>query len=413
MSHLLPMASPESVGVSSERLQNQKRALQGYIDADLLAGSCSLVARDGKVIHLESQGWRNVEAKEDMTDDTIFHIMSVTKTVICTALMMLFEEGCFLLSDPITRFIPEIADKKVQVPDDKGGVRLVEPKRPIDFRHVLTQNSGVDPDPDLLTEEEKAILKRHHTLEESILAWAPLPLRFHPGDAYHYGASIDYAAFLIERISGMRLADFLEERMFGPLNMNDTAYVVPEEKLNRVAAVYAPTGPNNTIELYRSPEYALQPVSGGDYHGGWAGIFSTTPDMWRFTQMFANGGELGSIRLLSPKTINLMITRHSDYRLPAWGRGYKSGLGVGILTDAGKARLPMTPGSFSHRGGWGTGIWVDPTERMVGVFMAQLTSYPHISFRDDAEITAILSVTESYATNVNKPPHIQGYPVIG
>ena len=107
-----------------------------------------------------------------------------------------------------------------------------------------------------------------------------------------------------------------------------------------------------------------------------------------------------------------MITKHSDYPLPAWGRGYKSGLGVGILVDAGKARLPMTPGTFSHRGGWGTGIWVDPTERLVGVFMAQLTSYPHISFRDDAEITAMLSLSETYANNIDKPPLIQGYPVI-
>ncbi len=412
MSDALPIATPESVGVSSDRLQNQKKVLQRYIDAELLAGTCSLVARDGKVIHFESQGWRNIEAKDAMTDDTIFHIMSVTKTVVVSALMMLYEEGHFLLTDPITNFIPEIADKKVQVRDDKGGVKLVDAKRPIDFRHIMTQNAGVDPIVDLLSDDEKELLKKRHTLEETILAWAPLPLGFHPGDAYNYGSSIDYVAFLVERISGMRLADFLQERMFGPLGMIDTSYAVPKGKLDRVSAVYKPIEPDMKLEVFRSPDYAVEPVSGGEYHGGWAGIFSTTADMWRFTQMLANGGELDGVRLLSPKTINVMISKHSDYPLPAWGRGFKSGLGCGVLVDAGKARLPMTPGAFSHRGGWGTGIWVDPAERMVGVFMAQLTDYAHIPFRDLSEITAILSITESYLGNVNKPPLIQAYPII-
>ena len=202
----LPMSEPEAVGISAERLQNLPKAMQRYIDKNLLAGTITLVARDGKVVHLQSQGWKNKESGEAMSDDTIFFIMSMTKPIVSTALMMLYEEGHFLLTDPISNWIPEIADKAVIVQDDSG-VQRVPAARAITFRHVLSHTAGLDPDRSLLTEDERELLRREDNLEDTIVKWAPLPLAFHPGDDWQYGSSTDYVALLVERIAGRAAAD--------------------------------------------------------------------------------------------------------------------------------------------------------------------------------------------------------------
>ncbi len=404
-----PRAKPESQGVSSERLERMTTNLQGYIDDNHLSGTISLVARNGKVLYLNSQGWKNKETDQLMTDDTIYHIMSITKTVVAVGLMMLHEEGHFRLTDSVTKFIPEMENLKVVVKNEDGTstTERVDAVRPITFRHLLTHQSGLVPPRDMLTEEELEVRKLHDTVEDNVIAWSSLPLSFHPGDEWKYGLSSDYIVLIIERISGMPIEKFLQERIFKPLKMKDTGYSVPEEKLHRVASVYQPTGPNKTIELHKSPDYALEPVYGKSYHPGWSGLFSTVHDIWRFGQMLANGGELDGERLLSPKTVNLMATNHSgDKAIGSWGPGYGMGLGLGVLVDAGKARVNLTPGSFSHRGGWGTGMWIDPVENMVGVFMTQLTTYRHISFRDDAVNIAIQAITDSYS---NKPYKVMGY----
>lgn len=254
----LPMANPESQGVSSERLQRFPAAMQRYIDQDLLAGTVSLLARNGKVIHFQSQGWKDKASDTPMTDDSIFFIMSMTKPIVSAALMMLYEEGHFLLTDPISDWIPEIANKQVIVKDEYGTHR-VPPARPVTFRHVLSHTAGLDPAADLLSEEERALLARLDSLEATIQRRASLPLAFHPGDAWQYGSSTDYVALLVERISGEPLRDYLQRKIFDPLQMVDTFYVVPPEKRNRVASVYSPTGPNQTIEFSRGPEYSDKP----------------------------------------------------------------------------------------------------------------------------------------------------------
>ena len=397
----LPRAKPENVGVSSERLQRLSDTMQRYIDDNMLAGTVSLVSRNGKVIHLESQGWKNKETDEAMTDDSIFVIMSMTKPIVSTALKMLYEEGRFLLTDPITDWIPELEGKQVIINEDGRNYRT-DARRAITFRHVLSHTAGVDPSRSALTESEVALLQREATLEETLVKRAPLPLSFHPGDDWQYGSSTDYVALLVERISGQPLVEFLQERILGPLAMHDTSYIVPRDKVNRVAAVYSPSGPNQTIELSQAPEYRET-----TNFGGVAGLSSTVSDYWRFSQMLLNGGELDGVRLLSPKTVNLMISNHSgDNDVYIRGPGYTFGLGFGLVDDAGKARDPLTPGTFSWGGAWGTIFWVDPVESMIGIMMTQITSYSHLSARQDVGVTAMQSIIDSYS---NGPYSVRGY----
>ncbi len=397
----LPFDKPENVGVSTDRLQRMNTAMQRYIDKELLAGTVTLVARKGKIVHLESQGWKNKETGEPMSADTIFVIMSMTKPIVSAALMMLYEQGHFLLTDPITDWIPELAGKEVLMNNDLGSYR-VPARNPITFRHVLSHTAGLDPDRDALTEEELQLLPRSETLEETILRRAPLPLSFQPGDTWQYGSSTDYVALLVERISGQPLRQFLQENIFDPLEMHDTYYNVPRDKVNRVAAVYSPSGPGNTIELFRAP--AFQETT---YFGGVAGLSSTISDYWRFSQMLLNGGELDGVRLLSPKTINLMISNHSgDSNIYVRGPGYGFGLGFGILNEPGKARDPLTPGTFTWGGAWGTVFWIDPVEEMIGIMMTQITSYGHLTVRQELGVTAMQAIIDS---NSNKPYSVMGY----
>jgi len=396
-----PTAAPEEVGVSSDRLQRLSNTMQRYIDSNMLAGTVSLVSRNGKVIHVESQGWKNKETGEQMTDDSIFVIMSMTKPIVSTALMMLYEEGHFLLTDPITDWIPELEGKQVVIEESGVNYRM-SAHRPITFRHVLSHTAGVDPGREVLTEEELALLPRKATLEETLINRAPLPLSFHPGDDWQYGSSTDYVALLVERISGLPLVDFLQEKILNPLQMHDTSYIVPKDKIDRVAAVYSPSGPDQTIELFRAPEFRET-----TYFGGVAGLSSTVSDYWRFSQMLLNGGELDGVRLLSPKTVNLMISNHSgDHDVYIRGPGYTFGLGFGLVSDAGTARDPLTPGTFSWGGAWGTIFWVDPVENMIGIMMTQITSYRHLTVRQDVGVTAMQAIIDSYS---NKPYSVAPY----
>ena len=400
----MPIVTPEIVGVSSKRLQRLPAAMQRYIDANKLAGTVTLIARDGRVIHRQSQGWKNKETGEVMTDDTIFVIMSMTKPIVSMALMMLYEEGHFLLTDPISNWIPELANKEVLV-TDSNGTRRVPAVRPVTFRHVLSHTAGLDPDPELLIEDEVKLLERADTLDANLVQRAPLPLAFQPGDSWQYGSSTDYVALLVERISGQPLVEFVQERILDPLAMHDTHYIVPPEKINRVAAVYSPTGPDQTIELFRAPEYRETA-----YFGGVAGLSSTISDYWRFSQMLLNGGELDGVRLLSPKTINLMISNHSgDHDIYVRGPGYGFGLGFAVMTDVGEARDPSTPGTFTWGGAWGTIFWVDPVENMLGIMMTQITSYNHINARQDIGVTAMQSIIDSHS---NKPYAVSPYQIL-
>ncbi|HJO30603.1 MAG TPA: serine hydrolase domain-containing protein [Acidobacteriota bacterium] len=391
--HQLPLAEPESVNMSSEGLELLGTTMQSYIDSKMVAGTVSLVARQGKVIHLKAQGYRHIEENAAMTGDTIFVIMSMTKPIVSTALMMLFEEGYFLLDDPISKYLPEFANKSVAVRTEDG-VERVPSKHPITFRHVLTHTAGIDPSPRVISREERSLLRPRPTLEETLVARAPLPLAFHPGDRWSYGSSTDYVALLVERVSGQRLDQFLQQRVFGPLGMVDTFYNVPASKVDRVSAVYSPSGPGSTIQLRVAPE--IQPPT--SYFGGVAGLSSTAADYFRFAQMILNEGELDGVRLLRPSTVKLMITNHTG-DMPVYGMGgagFGFGLGFSMLTDPTRSREGLTEGTFGWLGIWGTSFWIDPAEELISILMMQITSYRHFNIRQDFARLAINAITESF-----------------
>jgi CubicO group peptidase (beta-lactamase class C family) len=405
----LPRAEREAVGMSSDRLARVTSTMQRYIDAEQLAGTVTLIARHGKVVHLEAQGWRDKEADAPMTSDTIFTIMSMTKPIVSTALMMLFEEGRFLLDDPISNWLPNYRDLDVRVGDETSSRRETA-DRPVSVRHVLTHTSGLSLHPDFQPSYGLASRLGNgaepRTLEEAIVRAADRPLAFHPGDEWQYGDSTEYVALLVEKLSGMSLNSFLQQRLFQPLGMDDTHYYVPQSKVGRVAAVYRHQGPRHRIELFRAPQ-VQEP---NRFFGGVAGLSSTVADYFLFHQMMLNGGTMNGMRFLSPRTINLMISNHSgDKEVDVWGPGYGFGLGYAVLLDPGRANEHLSPGSFLWSGAWNTIAWIDPVEDMLAVFMTQATPFGKVNVMRDLSTVASQAIVDSHR---DTPPTVMGYQVL-
>lgn len=384
----LPIASPESVGMSTKRLERVKAYMQDYIDTNQIAGSVTLIARKGKIVHYEAQGWRDKEAQQPMQRDAIFTLMSMTKPIVSTALMMLWEDGKFLLDDPISKWLPAYANKQVLV-----DTKLVTPARPVTVRHVLTHTSGLSLTPvgAPAAPQGQAAQSRPATLGEAIERAAPIPLAFHPGDRWQYGASTDFVGILVEKISGMTLDEFLRRRIFEPLGMRDTSYNVPREKVHRVAAVYSP-GEGGKIVPFRKPEFR-EPTT---YFPGVAGLNGTAADYFRFSQMLLNGGELNGVRLLGKNTVNLMFENHigADKRVYVRGDGYGFGLGGAVLLDRAKAPDALSVGTWTWGGAWGTIFWIDPVEELIPIMLIQMSSYNHFNIRPLFSVVASQAMTK-------------------
>ena len=378
------VSEPESVGMSSDRLQRINTFVQEYIDADRIAGAVTLVARKGKVVHYEAQGWRDKEQNISMTHDSIFEMMSMTKPIVSAALMMLFEEGRFLLDDPVAKWLPEYENHTVRLNADGVRADTVPEVRPVTVRHVLTHTSGLTLNPRGrgLTEAQIAKVTNNGqgwpTLAERVAHAAMIPAAFHPGDEWQYGDSTDYVAVLVEKISGQSIDAFLRERIFQPLGMTDTFYYVPREKVDRVAAVYRPND-NGTIELMQSPAFR-EPTR---MFRGIAGLSSTAADYYQFAQMIANGGELNGVRLLGRMTVDNMISNHIGLGKDVYvrGPGYGFGLGFGVLTNSAEARDALSMGSYTWGGAFGTLYWADPVEDLIGILLIQIRPYTHLGIR--------------------------------
>lgn len=413
----VPAATAESVGMSTARLARIHDYIQGYLDRNEIAGAVTLVARHGKVVHFEAQGLRSKEDHAPMQKDAIFSLMSMTKPIVSTALMMLWEEGRFLLDDPISKWLPAYADKQVL---ENG--KLVKAK-PVTVRHVLTHTSGLslteapvsqvenltatqaqrDASLDQQRQRQAAAPPRPKTLAEAIDRAAPLPLAFQPGSQWQYGASTDYVAILVEKMSGMNIDEFTRRRIFEPLGMRDTHYNIPREKVNRVAAVYRPDADGH-ITLLRKPEYR-EPTT---YFPGVAGMNGTATDYFRFAQMLLNGGEYDGTRLLGRMTVNNMFSNHvgRDKLVYVRGEGWGFGLGAGVLTNPATALDGLSIGTWSWGGADGTLFYIDPQEDLVALLMVQLNPYARSQIRPKFSNVVSQAIVDSTA---DQKPRVMGY----
>jgi CubicO group peptidase (beta-lactamase class C family) len=376
--------SPAEVGFSAARLNKIGETMQRLVDQGLLAGMTTMIARRGLVFHYECHGMMDLESGKTMQPDAIFRIYSMTKPITSVAVMMLYEEGLFQLDDPVTKFIPEFNRLRVLSSVSDSGAELTELDREITIRHLLTHTSGLgyglfedSPIEDMIRASNLVdpILVLRNSLEETIRSVVEIPLAHQPGTGWRYSLATDVLGYLISVISDIPFDLYLEQKVFKPLGMNDTAFYVPSEKIERFTAMYG-MGLEGDFMLFDAPE--TSPFLNPDYHpSGGAGLLSTTADYYRFAQMLLNGGELDGVRLIGPKTIELMTANHLPDDLipirlgptPVPGHGF--GLGVRVLVDPAQFGVLGSAGEYGWGGAASTYFWIDPKEELIGILMPQ------------------------------------------
>ena len=380
----LPTAKPESVGLSSERLERISKTVQKDIDDKRIAGGVTLVMRHGQVAFFKAQGMQDREAGKPMRPDTIFRICSMSKPITTTAVMILYEEGRFLLEDPISKYLPEFKNPKVLVKPANGGEAYTIPAtREITIRDLLRHTSGLTYqwNADLGSYYKEAnvasgLLPYDGTIAESVERLAKQPLLFNPGERWEYGLSVDVLGRLVEVVSGKPFDEFLRTRIFEPLGMKDTYFFPPDTKLDRLATAYTyypdkglnrfPDTPINEGTFSYSADYPYRGVK--KLFSGGAGLNSTAADYARFCQMLLEGGKLGNTRILSRKSVELMT--HDQLGKISSDQAFGLGFGIaGVKTPL--AELG-TPGEYNWGGFFYTAFSVDPKEEMIVIFMGQL-----------------------------------------
>ncbi len=371
-----PTAVASAQGFSAERLGRLDAAIEDEIARHQLPGAIMYVARDGQPAHFKCYGFQDIENRRPMQEDAIFRIASMSKAVTTVAVMMLYEEGKFMLKDPVSKYIPVFANSVVAVPaPDGNGYTTEKARRKISIRDLLCHTAGLTYGNGLAHEAYKQagltdwyLLGNNETIAEVVDRLATLPLHGHPGDSWQYGYATDVLGRLVEVVSGQPLDQFVEQRITGPLGMNDTHFFLPPEKAGRLANVYG---------LEKGRLVLKETAATSDFiHGprrcfsGGAGLVSTTRDYARFLQMLLNGGEIDGVRLLAPKTVELMRSNHTGDKYLGEGDGF--GLGFWVIDQPGKVGEVGSSGAY----GWGSAYFpqyaVDPKERLVILFMTQL-----------------------------------------
>jgi CubicO group peptidase (beta-lactamase class C family) len=394
----LPAGKPETVGLSSERLERIGAAVQHEIDDKRIAGAVTMVVRHGRVAWFKSQGMMDREAGKAMQPDAMFRICSMTKPITSVAVMMLYEEGRFLLDDPVSKYLPEFKNPKVLVKPAKGEPYSIPATKGITIRDLLRHTSGITYqwNGDLGPMYESAgvasgLLQYDGTIGDSVKHLAGLPLLFNPGDRFEYSLGVDVLGRLVEVVSGKPLDEFFRTRIFEPLGMKDTYFFPPDNKLDRLATAYTYYPDKG---LNRFPDTPIQEgsfVYSADYpsrgpkklFSGGAGLVSTAMDYARFCQMMLDGGKVGNTRLLSRKSVELMT--HDQL-----GKiGPDQGFGLGFGVDGVKEPLSElgSVGEFNWGGFFYTGFNIDPKEQMIVIFMAQL--HPTGELRLDREVDVL------------------------
>ena len=380
---VLKEASPESVKFSGDRLLRIDTMLRQAVDSGWIGGATGFIARDGKIIYNKAFGVSDLDTKTPMHTDDIFRIASQTKAITSIAAMMLFEEGKFLLDDPVSRYIPEFAHPQVLNSfNAKDTTYTVVPaKREITIRDLLTHTSGISypqiGSPVMTAIYAKAgipagFVSEKIYLADKMKALGKLPLLHQPGEGWTYGLNVDVIGYLVEILSGESLSDFFRNHIFTPLGMNDTYFYLPADKQGRLVKVNSEDGKGHVVAV--AQDQANYPLVDGTYYSGGAGLSSTTRDYAIFLQMLLNKGEYNGKRFLAPRTVEL-ITCNQIGRLDLGPD--KFGLGFEITTEAGQAVLGVSEGSFSWGGYYGTTYWADPVENLVGLMFVQQFPLSH------------------------------------
>jgi len=384
---VLPRAEPEAVGLSSARLRRIGEALRREIEARRLPGAVVAIARSGKLAHLEAVGWRDPAAKAPLQTDAIFSIASMTKAMTSAAVLLLVEEGRVLLGDPVSAYLPPLAELKVAEPG--GGLRA--PRRPPTIQDLLRHTSG-------LTYRDRGTTPAHAAYpgssiwaaecmskEETIAALAKAPLLFDPGTDWEYGFSTDVLGFVVETVAGKSLGAFLAERLWGPLGMVDTSFTLAADKRSRYALalpVDPVTGGANPAIHHATDKRQLWDSGGG-------GAVSTAADYLRFIEMVRSGGRLGGVDVMGRGTVRLMTADHlpasfidkiADKMDPA-AAGYGFGLGFAVRRQDGIAAMAGSAGDYYWSGVYGTYYWVDPRQELAVVFLAMAPGQIRLRYR--------------------------------
>ncbi len=388
----LPSADPASVGMSAEVLAAIPAKFASFIEEGKVPGFVTVVAREGKVVHFEAFGQRDVERGKPMIKDTIFRMYSMTKPITGVAIMILVDEGKLRVSDPVSKFIPEFADSKVLVQGEDGTTELAPATTPLTIKHLLTHTSGLTygRNPKVREFYEQHGVQIPHesplTLEEFAKRAAKVPLICEPGSAWHYGISIDILGRVVEVASGRPFDAFLEERIFEPLGMKDTGFFVPPEHMERFAANYKRTKEGG-MELLDDPKDSpfLKPPR---LPSGGGGAVGTAADYLRFAQMILNGGELDGVRIVSEQSIGELTKQQLPPELgntplgsalPLISRGIGFGYAGAVVMEGYNHTLIGSAGTYAWGGLASTDFWVDPKQELIGMVLTQLTpmgSYP-------------------------------------
>ncbi len=369
----LSMAAPESVGISPERLRRIDPAMKALVDEKRVAGLVTLLERHGKVVHFSAIGQLDTKKTDPVQKDSIFRIYSMTKPVTGVAMMMLFEEGKWRLEDPVSRYIPELARLKVYTgKNEDGSPKLEDARRSMTMRELMTHTGGLGYilNPNAPVDKmiiDANVLNARAPLQTMIDGLAKMPLLAQPGTRWSYSIGVDVQGYLVEKFSGQPFAEFLRTRIFEPLGMKDTGFYVPKEKLSRLALVHTGAGATLAVDPNR-PDPAEVPL--GPSGGG--GLFSTASDYARFCEMLLQRGQFNGVRLLAPRTVEMMRTNHVNpdpLKTMAPGTGW--GMDFQVVMDAAAAGDSVSNGTFSWFGIAGTWFWIDPVEDLAFVGMVQ------------------------------------------